>query len=215
MSTERQQKSGHPQIFSSNKALKLWPVQRIASIGNVLDNNKVLDADEFRSMYAQLRSVLDGVDLQAEQWVDKMTKAAEDEPTEVESEGRPSRLGLGAKVSRHSKPGPLHDPVARKLQARLNAGKRNAAKSIEESTPSAKDGHDDEEDEDDDLESRSSAFAKKRGAPPNLKHLLRNALIPNQVSFITEKVVEIKRSLYKEHLQREFFNLLSRLAFTR
>ncbi|KAL5792390.1 hypothetical protein ACOSP7_000984 [Xanthoceras sorbifolium] len=125
MSTERQQKSGHPQIFSSNKALKL-----------------------------------------AEQWVDKMTKAAEDEPTEVESEGRPSRLGLGAKVSRHSKPGPLHDPVARKLQARLNAGKRNAAKSIEESTPSAKDGHDDEEDEDDDLESRSSAFAKKRGAPP-------------------------------------------------
>lgn len=31
-------------------------------------------------------------DMQAEQWVNNMTKAAEDEPTEVESEARPKRL---------------------------------------------------------------------------------------------------------------------------
>ncbi|KAK0583400.1 hypothetical protein LWI29_036519 [Acer saccharum] len=123
MSTERQKKSGPPQIFASNKALKL-----------------------------------------AEQWVDKMTKTVEDEPTEVESGGRPSRLGLGAKVGRHSRVGPSNDPVERKLQGKLNAGKRNAAKSIKESTPPAND--DDDEDEDDDSESRSSAFAKKRGGPP-------------------------------------------------
>ncbi|KAI9161881.1 hypothetical protein LWI28_021620 [Acer negundo] len=87
----------------------------------------------------------------------------EDEPTEVESGGRPSRLGRGAKVGRHSRVGPSNDPVERKLQGKLNAGKRNAAKSIKESTPPAND--DDNEDEDDDLESRSSAFAKKRGPP--------------------------------------------------
>ncbi|KAK4839740.1 hypothetical protein QYF36_024546 [Acer negundo] len=92
-----------------------------------------------------------------------MTKTVEDEPTEVESGGRPSRLGRGAKVGRHSRVGPSNDPVERKLQGKLNAGKRNAAKSIKESTPPAND--DDNEDEDDDLESRSSAFAKKRGPP--------------------------------------------------
>ncbi|KAJ4728277.1 putative RNA binding protein [Melia azedarach] len=103
----------------------------------------------------------------AEQWVGNMTKVAEDEPTEVEPEARPSRLGLGAKVSRQSKIGPLNDPVERKLHARLNAGKRNAAKRAEDSTPSARNGHgNDDEDEDQDLESRTSAFAKKRAAPP-------------------------------------------------
>lgn len=35
--------------------------------------------------------MLDIVDVQAEQWVNNMTKVEEDEPTEVESEGRPSR----------------------------------------------------------------------------------------------------------------------------
>ena len=30
--------------------------------------------------------------MQAEQWVNNMTKAGEDEPTEVESEARPKRL---------------------------------------------------------------------------------------------------------------------------
>lgn len=105
----------------------------------------------------------------AEQWVDNMTKAAEDERTGVEPEARPSRLGLGAKVSRQSKIGPSNDPVERKLQVRLNAGKRNAAKNAEESTPSTRDGHgdnDEDEDEDEDSESRTSTFAKKRPAPP-------------------------------------------------
>ncbi|KAH9731954.1 factor cwc22-like protein [Citrus sinensis] len=126
MSTEMQQKTGPPQIFKLDKALKL-----------------------------------------AEQWVDNMTKAAEDEPTEIEPEARPSRLGLGAKVSRQSKIGPSNDPVERKLQVSLNAGKRNAAKTAEESTPSIRDGHgDNDEDEAEDSESRTSTFAKRRPAPP-------------------------------------------------
>lgn len=121
-----QQKTGPPQIFKLDKALKL-----------------------------------------AEQWVDNMTTAAEDEPTEIEPEPRPSRLGLGAKVSRQSKIGHSNDPVERKLQVSLNAGKRNAAKTAEESTPSIRDGHgDNDEDEDEDSESRTSTFAKRRPAPP-------------------------------------------------
>ncbi|KAK3194792.1 hypothetical protein Dsin_026102 [Dipteronia sinensis] len=106
--------------------------------------------------------MLNFVDLQAEQWIDKMIKAVEDEQTEVESGGRPYRLGLGAKVGRHSRVGPSNDHVKRKLHDKLNAGKRNVAKSIKESTPPAND--DDNEDEDDDFESRSSAFARKRAS---------------------------------------------------
>lgn len=66
---------------------------------------------------------------------------------------------------RNPQVGPSNDPVQRKLQARLNAAKRNAVKSREQS---AKDGVDEEEDEDGELESRSNAFAKKRGGPPVL-----------------------------------------------
>ncbi|KAJ0113481.1 hypothetical protein Patl1_00453 [Pistacia atlantica] len=121
MSSETQVKTGPPQIFKSDEALKL-----------------------------------------AEQWVNNMTKVEEDEPTKVESEGRPSRLGLGAKVSLKSKFQPSNDPVERKLHARLDARKRKAAKNAEESLLSAKDRHDDDDDDEDDLESRTSAFEKKR-----------------------------------------------------
>lgn len=49
----------------------------------------------------------------------------------------------------------------------MNAGKRNAAKTAEESTPSIRDGRgDNDEDEDEDSESRTSTFAKRRPAPP-------------------------------------------------
>lgn len=78
------------------------------------------------------------------------------------------RLGLGAKVSRQTKFRPSDDnPVERKLHAKLESGKRKAAKRLEDSTPSAKDQLDDDDDKDDDheLESRSSAFGKKRAGP--------------------------------------------------
>ncbi|KAJ9158915.1 hypothetical protein P3X46_024458 [Hevea brasiliensis] len=104
----------------------------------------------------------------AEQWVNNMSKGIEDETTEVEPEGRPDRLGLGAKVLLQSKVRPLNDPVERKLHAKLEAGKRKATKSIEESLPSTRGGGNDNDDEDSDgdLESRTSAFTKKRAGPP-------------------------------------------------
>ena len=65
--------------------------------------------------------------------------------------------------------GPLNDPIERKLHAKLDAGKRKAAKSTEESSPYARgrdDSKADNEDEDDEnLDSRTSAFAKKRVMP--------------------------------------------------
>ncbi|KAE7999505.1 hypothetical protein FH972_003925 [Carpinus fangiana] len=96
----------------------------------------------------------------AEQWVNNMTKAGEDEPTEVESEARPKRLGLGAKVSRRAKVGPSNDPIERKLLAKLKVGKRKATKSAEVSIPFGRDGSDTEDE--DDLESRTRAFDKKK-----------------------------------------------------
>ncbi|GKU88127.1 hypothetical protein SLEP1_g2428 [Rubroshorea leprosula] len=56
----------------------------------------------------------------AEQWVNNMSGSVEDELVEVEPEGRPLKLGLGAKVSRQSKVGPSNDPVERKLYAKLD-----------------------------------------------------------------------------------------------
>ncbi|XP_030931899.1 uncharacterized protein LOC126696913 [Quercus robur] len=103
----------------------------------------------------------------AEQWVNNMTKAAENELPEVESEGQPYRLGLGAKVSRQAKFGPSNDPLEKKLRAKLNTGKRKAAIIAKEYTPSARDGGDNEDDDDDDdLDSRTSAFDKKRARAP-------------------------------------------------
>ncbi|KDP38839.1 hypothetical protein JCGZ_04996 [Jatropha curcas] len=105
----------------------------------------------------------------AEQWVNNMSNSVEDEKKEVEPEGRPNRLGLGAKVAREFRVGPLNDPVERKLHAKLEAGKRKAAKSIEESLPTKNEGrnsNDNDDDSDGELESRNSAFAKKRAGPP-------------------------------------------------
>ncbi|KAL9336464.1 hypothetical protein Peur_070952 [Populus x canadensis] len=108
---------------------------------------------------------LDNAFKMAGQWVNNMSKAVEDEPAEVEAEGRPSRLGLGAKeVPRHSKARLSNDPVERRLYAKLEAGKRRAAKIIEESIVPARDCNEDD-DSDGELESRTSTFAKKRPNP--------------------------------------------------
>ncbi|PON92085.1 hypothetical protein TorRG33x02_121570 [Trema orientale] len=101
----------------------------------------------------------------AEQWVSKMTKATDDEQTEVE--GRPSRLGLGAKVSRQFKVGPLSDPLGRKLYAKLDS----RTKRTEESNLAAKDIPGDDSDDGEDLESRTQVFDKKRAANPMMPYV--------------------------------------------
>ncbi|TYI38422.1 hypothetical protein ES332_A02G026200v1 [Gossypium tomentosum] len=100
----------------------------------------------------------------AEQWVNKMNGSAEYEVVEAEPEARPERLGLGAKVPRQSKVGLSNDPVERKLSAKLGVGKRKVFKNQDSTTPSSKDMVD-EDDGDEDLDSRSSAFSKKRAVP--------------------------------------------------
>ncbi|KAF5464269.1 hypothetical protein F2P56_014358 [Juglans regia] len=110
----------------------------------------------------------------AEQWINTMTKVAEDEPTEVELEARPYRLGLGAKVSRQSKVGPSNDPLERKLYAKLNNGKRKASKSAKECMLSARDGGDDDYDAEENLDSRTTAFDKKRAGASKTAFLQAN-----------------------------------------
>ena len=83
------------------------------------------------------------------------------------------RLGLGAKVSRQSNTGLSNDPIERKLNAKLDAGKRKSAISMKESTKSAKRGSDNIDDSDEDLESRTKSFIKNRVVPPTLS-LQRN-----------------------------------------
>ena len=77
---------------------------------------------------------------------------------------------MGAKVSCQAKFGPSNDPLEKKLRAKLNTGKRKAAIIAKEYTPSARDGGDnedvDDDDDDDDLDSRTSAFDKKRARAP-------------------------------------------------
>uniref|UniRef100_A0A7C8ZXL6 Uncharacterized protein n=1 Tax=Opuntia streptacantha TaxID=393608 RepID=A0A7C8ZXL6_OPUST len=100
----------------------------------------------------------------AQQWVGQMTGDEEEEAGDMEVEGRPSRLGLGAKVPRKSEIRLSNDAVERRLQKKLGVGKR---KSAEDDRPSpstrneASGGSDDEEN----LDSRTSAFAKKRTPP--------------------------------------------------
>ncbi|XP_057980681.1 uncharacterized protein LOC131166290 [Malania oleifera] len=109
--------------------------------------------------------VLNGALKLAEQWVDNMSGTLDEGSHEVELEGRPSRLGLGATATRQYNLGPLNDPVERKLRAKLNAGKRKAAESTEISKPFSSSGNGcgaDDDDDDEDLESRTCAFSRKR-----------------------------------------------------
>lgn len=110
-------------------------------------------------------AVLDKALKLAEQWVNNMSESAK-EKQEVEPEDRPHRLGLGAKVSRQARAGSFNDPVERRLNAKLDAGKRRAAKNNEESAPSGRDRSNEDDEEDEDLESRTNAFTKKRVVPP-------------------------------------------------
>ncbi|XP_020218700.1 uncharacterized protein LOC109801938 [Cajanus cajan] len=110
----------------------------------------------------------------AQQWLNNMSEEADDDRTNADLQGRPSGLGLGAKVSRHSKAGASDDPVEKKLYAKMNAEKRKAANIAKESATIARDALDDDEDSED-LDSRTNAFASKRKAPiPLTSSMLRN-----------------------------------------
>ncbi|XP_061945680.1 uncharacterized protein LOC133669522 [Populus nigra] len=151
------------------------PVWRAERLRQKQSEMEVLDEDEWWSKMEQMKAAqkktpvqivrLDNAFKMAGLWVNNMSKAVEDEPAEVESEGRPSRLGLGAKeVPRHSKARLSNDPVERRLYAKLEAGKRRAAKIIEDSIVPARDCNEDD-DSDGESESRTSTFAKKRPGP--------------------------------------------------
>ncbi|KAK2415774.1 hypothetical protein P8452_60868 [Trifolium repens] len=102
----------------------------------------------------------------AEVWVKNMSRSADDEtPTSVDTDGRPQRLGLGAKISRQTKVGPSNDPVERKLNAKLDAEKRKAANIAKESTTIASD----DDDEDNEDESRTNAFTKRKAPAPLIR----------------------------------------------
>eukprot|EP00268_Persea_americana_P059390 TRINITY_DN727_c0_g1_i3.p1 TRINITY_DN727_c0_g1~~TRINITY_DN727_c0_g1_i3.p1 ORF type:complete len:150 (-),score=51.23 TRINITY_DN727_c0_g1_i3:183-632(-) len=100
----------------------------------------------------------------AEAWVNNMSASAADEMVERKFEGRPPRLGLGAKLP-PSKAAASADPVEKKLRAKLDAGKKRAAKDLEELNASDKNGEHSGDDEDG-LESRANAFVKKRPMVP-------------------------------------------------
>ncbi|RWR72204.1 U3 small nucleolar RNA-associated protein 25-like protein [Cinnamomum micranthum f. kanehirae] len=101
----------------------------------------------------------------AEAWVNNMSASAADEMVERKFEGRPPRLGLGAKLTPRSKVASSADPVEKKLRAKLDAGKKRAARDLEELNASDRNGEHSDDDEDG-LESRANAFVKKRPMVP-------------------------------------------------
>ncbi|XP_004138501.1 uncharacterized protein LOC101222227 isoform X2 [Cucumis sativus] len=108
----------------------------------------------------------------AAQLMSKMTNSewketgVDSESTAIEPEMRPPRLGLGAKVTRHFRNGPSNDPLDRKLYAKLDAGKKQAARKMSEDTPILNTKDDNDDDDDEEEESRTAIFSKKRAPKP-------------------------------------------------
>ncbi|CAO2200335.1 unnamed protein product [Urochloa humidicola] len=98
----------------------------------------------------------------AQTWVDKMSASEPDEPNDKDFEGRPSRLGLGAKVAPGVKRAAPTEPVERRLLGKVNAQKRKA---LEEENRNAKEANEASDDDDGEPESRTSAFNKKKALP--------------------------------------------------
>ncbi|KAJ1269654.1 hypothetical protein BS78_07G228400 [Paspalum vaginatum] len=99
----------------------------------------------------------------AQTWVDKMSASEPDEPKDKDFEGRPSRLGLGAKVAPGAKRAAPTEPAERRLLAKVNAQKRRA---LEDGNKSAKEANEASDGDSDEPESRTSAFSKKRTPLP-------------------------------------------------
>ncbi|XP_072975973.1 uncharacterized protein [Typha angustifolia] len=99
----------------------------------------------------------------AEAWVNNMSGSTANEPSDKEIEGRPSRLGLGARVTPNAKFAPSTDPVERKLLAKVNAKKRQSSPDLGKTSGTKE--NDSSNDEADEPESRTSAFVKKKVVP--------------------------------------------------
>lgn len=77
------------------------------------------------------------------------------------------RVGLGIKIIPNGREATSADPVARKLQGKLNAVKKKSVQKQEEENPAEEIGLGSSED-DDEPESRIKALAKKRAYPATL-----------------------------------------------
>ncbi|KAM0931826.1 hypothetical protein ACQ4PT_000106 [Festuca glaucescens] len=98
----------------------------------------------------------------AQTWVDKMSGPEPDELNDKDFEGRPSGLGLGAKVAPNAKRGAPTDPVERRLLGKVNAQKRKSAEEEKINTLEADEASDDDSGE---PQGRTSACSKKRELP--------------------------------------------------
>ncbi|KAH0457273.1 hypothetical protein IEQ34_015180 [Dendrobium chrysotoxum] len=107
------------------------------------------------------------LDVKADMWMDGASESATDQSV-PEFVGRIGRVGLGIKIMPIDRAASSADPVAKKLQGKLNAVKKKSAKNYEKENPAEENGLGDSED-DDEPESRIKALAKKRphpAAPP-------------------------------------------------
>ncbi|PKU64454.1 hypothetical protein MA16_Dca008377 [Dendrobium catenatum] len=99
----------------------------------------------------------------ADMWMDGASESATDQSV-PEFVGRIGRVGLGIKIMPNDRTASSADPVAKKLQGKLNAVKKKSAKNYEKENPADENGLGDSED-DDEPESRIKALAKKRSHP--------------------------------------------------
>uniref|UniRef100_A0A453QNR2 Uncharacterized protein n=1 Tax=Aegilops tauschii subsp. strangulata TaxID=200361 RepID=A0A453QNR2_AEGTS len=99
---------------------------------------------------------------QAQTWVDKMSALELDELNDKDFEGRPSGLGLGARVAPNAKRAAPTDPVERRLLGKVNAQKRKSAEEEKINTQEVDEASDDDSGE---PQGRTSACSKKRELP--------------------------------------------------
>lgn len=91
-----------------------------------------------------------------------MSAAEPDELNDKDFEGRPSGLGLGAKVAPNLKRAAPTDPVERRLLGKVNAQKRRSAEEENKNAQAVNESSDDDSGE---PQGRTSAFSKKRAMP--------------------------------------------------
>ncbi|KAF7039553.1 hypothetical protein CFC21_049523 [Triticum aestivum] len=91
-----------------------------------------------------------------------MSALEPDELDDKDFEGRPSGLGLGARVAPNAKRAAPTDPVERRLLGKVNAQKRKSAEEEKTNTQEVNEASDDDSGE---PQGRTSACSKKRELP--------------------------------------------------
>ncbi|XP_037463187.1 uncharacterized protein LOC125523282 [Triticum urartu] len=97
----------------------------------------------------------------AQTWVDGMSALEPEELNDKDFEGRPSGLGLGARVAPNAKRAAPTDPVERRLLGKVNAQKRKSAEEDKINTQ----GVGASDDDSGEPQGRTSACSKKRELP--------------------------------------------------